>query len=210
MNNQQIQQIFIAAVMGYAFGCIQAAYIIGRLIKKEDIRRRGSNNAGASNATIVWGWKYGVIVALIDILKAIIAVLLIKYIYMGSGDVNSLMYITGAFVVIGHNYPFFMKFKGGKGTASLIGMLIAIDWRMALAGILLIVLGTIFTDYITIGTIAMMVSFCICTALFDYGLVPIIISVALSLLSIYNHIPNIRRIVKHEETGLRSTFKKKE
>ncbi len=203
-----IQSIFTVIIVGYLLGCVQPAYIIGRLIKKIDIRKYGSNNAGASNATIVLGWKYGIFVGLIDIAKAIAAVLIVKHSYINSSDLHFLMYLTGAFVILGHNYPFYMRFKGGKGTASSIGMLFALDIRIALISVLIILTVTAITDYIALGTIVMMVGFCICTLLFNYGTNPLAVSVFIGSLSLYNHLPNLKRILKRQEIGLRSTMKK--
>lgn len=203
-----IQSIFTVIIVGYFLGCVQPAYIIGRLIKNIDIRKYGSNNAGASNATIVLGWKYGIFVGFIDIAKAITAVLIVKHSYINSSDLHFLMYLTGAFVILGHNYPFYMRFKGGKGTASSIGMLIALDIRIALISVLIILAVTAITDYIALGTIVMMAGFCICTLLFNYGTNPLAVSVLLGSLSLYNHLPNLKRILKRQEIGLRSTMKK--
>lgn len=200
------QNVIIVIAIGYLLGCIQTAYIIGRVFKKSDIRKYGTSNAGASNATFVWGWKYGITVALIDILKAVAAVLLIKYIYIHNRDLNSLSYLTGGSVILGHNYPFYMGFRGGKGTASLVGMLLALDWRMALIGIILIVIVTVATDYIALGTMAMTSAFLVCTIIFNFGTAAIITSSVLAALCIYNHLPNIKRIITHKEAGLRSAL----
>ena len=145
----------ISVIIGYLFGCIQTSYFIGKIIKKTDIRSLGNGNAGASNATKVFGWKYGIIVALIDIIKPIASIILIHYLWnniLAADELIFLKFLNGLGVILGHNYPFFMKFKGGKGTASLIGMLIAIDIKIAIIGIVLIVLTTIITDYIALGT----------------------------------------------------------
>ena len=204
-----MKEVLLVIIIGYFFGCLQSSYLIGKYIKKIDIRKHGTGNAGASNTTIVLGWKYGAMVALIDILKAIISILIVKWIfnnYNYSNNLYFLLYLNGLFVILGHNYPFYMSFKGGKGTASLIGMMLVINYKMGLIGILAIVIITIVSDYIAIGTFGTLISLIVLTKVFGYGNSSFIIAIIISLLSLYKHIPNIIRIINKEETGLRKTL----
>ncbi len=199
----------IIMLVGYIFGCFQSSYIIGRTFKKVDIRNLGNGNAGASNTVVSLGWKWGVIVGVLDIIKAIIPIFIIKYVFKNIMPYKSLspyLYLNGFSVILGHNYPFYMGFKGGKGTASLIGMLMAIDYRIALIGILSIVLITLITDYIALGTISLVVLFVLSTAFFKHGTISIFIAGLIALLSIYNHLPNVKRILKNEEVRFRKTI----
>lgn len=200
-------QVVVSAFIGYILGCFQTAYIIGRVVKKIDIRKHGSNNAGASNVTIVLGWKYGVITALVDIFKAAIAVILIESIFPGSKE---LLFIAGAGAILGHIFPFFLGFKGGKGAASLIGMLLAIDLKIALISILTIVIITLVIDYIALGSIGMFAVLPLSTYAFNYPLVCTFIGVGLAILSVYKHQINIKRIMRKEEAGLRVVVKRKD
>ncbi|WP_087974486.1 glycerol-3-phosphate acyltransferase [Oceanobacillus rekensis] len=201
----------ISGFIGYLFGCIHGSQLMGKL-KKIDIKNSGVKNAGASNTTILLGWKYGILVALIDIFKATLALLLVLYILNEGGIVGSqqtlFIYITALFVIIGHNYPITMKFSGGKGTASLVGALIAIDWEIALIGIGLLLIFTFATDYLVIGVLVMYLSFLV-TTYFFFGIPPTLIVVLLSLLSIMKHMENYKRIINREETKLSSMFRKK-
>jgi acyl phosphate:glycerol-3-phosphate acyltransferase len=197
--------IIIALLIGYCFGLIHPAYLLGRLVKGIDIRKGGSNNSGASNATIVLGWKYGVLTALIDIFKGTLAIMLGKYVLQYDALLLSLVAFA---VIIGHNFPFYMNFKGGKGTASFIGIALALDMRLALAVALAIIVVTILTDYIALGTLAMYLVACILSYL--YLPPPYFICIlALSAIGIAKHIPNLIKIKNGKEIGLRSTFKKK-
>ncbi|NLW22915.1 MAG: glycerol-3-phosphate acyltransferase [Tissierellia bacterium] len=201
--------IFIV-IIGYMLGCLQWSYILGKSLKNVDIRTLGSGNAGASNAVISLGWRWGSLVAILDILKAIISILLIKYLLKDLLSVDKsdyYLYLNGLSVILGHNHPFYMNFKGGKGTASLIGMMIAIDRRIAIIGIIVILLTTIITDYIALGSIALAVTFIGTTVFFKYGRGNIIIAIIIALMSIYNHIPNIKRIIEGKELGLRMALK---
>lgn len=194
-------------LVGYIFGCLQWSYILGKLIKKKDIRSLGVGNAGASNAVTVFGWKMGVLVGILDITKAIISIIIIRYI-IKSSDMFSL-YLNGTSVILGHNYPFFMGFKGGKGTASTVGMLFAINLKLGLIGLLVILSITLFTDYIALGTMALVTFFVIATFYLGYGPSCILLALFIALLSAYKHIPNMKRILSKSENGLRNTVKNK-
>lgn len=201
----------IACLIGYLFGCLHGSLIVGKL-KNIDIKKEGVKNAGASNTTILLGWKYGAVVALIDIFKATVAILLILFILQENmvpqQGHHIYIYLTALFVIIGHNYPVTMQFSGGKGTASLVGALIAIDWKVALIGIGMLLIFTIATDYLVIGVLCMYLSFLVTTYIF-FGLEPTFIVIALSILSIYKHMENYKRILAKEETKLSSMFHKK-
>lgn len=197
--------VFTAVLIGYIFGCFQTAYIVGRIVKRIDIRNHGSNNAGASNVTMVLGWKYGVLTAIVDILKASLAVVLVGIMFPSSKE---LLFIAGSFAIIGHIFPFFLKFKGGKGAASFIGMLLVIDMRIAIIAVITIVIITLVVDYIALGSIAMFITLPLSTYFYNYSFVCTLIGISLVILCIYKHQINIRRIIKKEETGLRKVVRK--
>lgn len=204
--------VLFLALVGYLFGCIHGSQLIGKL-KGVDIKNSGVKNAGASNTTIVLGWKYGIMVAIIDIVKAIIPITLLRLfldtILIDMAMFYTLLYLLGFFVIMGHIYPFSMKFNGGKGTASLVGMLIVIDWRIGLIGILVLVIGTWITDYLVIGVFFMYVSFIITTYWLDFGFNAIWISISLLLVSVLKHMENYKRIANKQEKKLSSMFSKK-
>lgn len=208
-----MENYVIVTMLGYLFGCFQASYILGKLIRKVDIRTLGNGNAGASNTVVALGWKYGVAVGLLDIGKAILSIIVVRLLLksvLPEGHIPFFLYLNGLSVILGHNYPFYMGFRGGKGTASLIGMLSAVDYRIAILGIIAIVAITIATDYIALGTISLVILFVASTFYFGYSKGCIIIAIILAALSIYNHRENIVNIIQKKEIGLRSTMKKKE
>lgn len=200
-----IFEFAVSVLIGYFFGCFQTAYIIGRVVRRIDIRTQGSNNAGASNVTMVLGWKYGAITALADIVKAALAVLIVGVIFPSSRE---LAFVAGASAVLGHIFPFYLGFKGGKGAASLIGMLLAIDFKIAVIAVLTIVIITLIIDYIAIGSIGMFAVLPVATYVFNYPFLCTLIGVGLALLCVYKHQINIKRIIKKEEAGLRKVVKK--
>lgn len=200
----------IILLLGYFIGCLQFAYIYGKVVKKVDIRTICNKNAGATNAAQSLGIKVGVVIAILDILKAIAAAALVRYLFpqLMSTDGMLPLYVSGAAVVLGHNYPFFMNFKGGKGTASTVGMLFSINMVLGFLSILIILVLTIITDYIIYGTLGLLILLVWSTVYYDFGLACLIIALIMSVQSIYKHIPNFKRVFRKEEKGLRATIKK--
>ena len=201
----------IVIIIGYLFGCLQWSYILSMIIKKQDIRSLGAGNAGASNMVVSFGWKIGVLVAFLDILKAIISIYIIKYlINITLLDNNiSYLFLNGFCVILGHNYPFYMNFKGGKGTASTFGMLLAIDYRLGIIGFFIILIVTFVTDYIALGALSLVGFLILSTMYLKLGNPSVFIALLITTLAIYNHIPNIKNILAKREDGLRRQFKKK-
>ncbi|MEH7237981.1 glycerol-3-phosphate acyltransferase [Bacillus sp. JJ1562] len=200
----------VSIVIGYIFGCIHGSTIVGKF-KKVNIKESGVKNAGASNTTIVLGWKYGIIVALIDIGKGIVPVLLMKNLLSSySLDERTfylLIFLTGAFVIIGHIFPVTMKFNGGKGTASMIGVAFAIDWKVGLIGLAILVIISLISDYLPIGVLVMYLTWVFLTYLFDYPIFSILITFALTILCIYKHLENWERIQNKTEKRISSMLK---
>lgn len=195
--------LIIAIAIGYSLGNIMTAYILGRL-RGIDIREEGTKNVGASNAVVVMGWPYGVITWAIDILKAALAVWIVQAIMP---DMRDIQVIAGFSAVIGHLYPVILKFKGGKGASSIFGMMLGVNWKVALAMAITLTLITLITDYIALGTIAMFSIVFLYFIFEGYGIIPIMLALAFLLLVIYKHRENIQRIIKGEELGLRETRK---
>ena len=145
--------IWIIGVLlfGYTIGCLHGS-IVAQKISGVNLKETGVKNAGASNATIVLGKKFGALVAAIDIGKGAAAVLLVRYLAtiaeLPQESVTLLLFLVGAAAVIGHNFPFYMSFNGGKGTATVIGVLLALDWRVGLAGFVLFLIVTLVTDFL--------------------------------------------------------------
>ena len=205
-----MQDILIVSLIGYLFGNVQAAYLITKHLKKTDIRSYGYGNAGASNVVESFGMKYGLIVAFIDILKAVLSIVLIKSLYSISLDTNpTLLYINGFSVILGHVFPFLMNFKGGKGTASLIGVLYGLNFFYGLIAMAVIIGGTYITDRVALGIIGLALYWILLTQFLNLGLIPLLISILMCLLSLYLHLPNYKRILSNTEGRLSHVLKKK-
>jgi len=206
-----MQEYIVVAILGYLLGNFQASYIFGKLIKKVDIRTLGHGNAGASNSVESLGWKFGVLVAVLDVLKGVVAILLVKHFYkVGfNPDGSLLLYVNGYAVILGHIFPFYMGFKGGKGTAALIGIMFGMHPWVGLIGIGIIILVTFLTDYVAIGTLALTLYVIFTTIFRDLGPGPIIISILGALLSLKLHLINYKRISLGTEGRLSLVLKKK-
>ena len=197
-----------AVLIGYLFGCFQTSYFISKMVSKKDIREMGSGNAGASNVTSELGWKYGILTGFADVLKAYIPTQLVLYIFPGAYQPLDLMALAGTGAVLGHIYPFFLDFRGGKGVACYIGMLLAIDWQIGIAVIIGLILFTIITDYVAVGSISLYIIIPLLACTRDYSDVVVSCAVVLFVVGMIKHWINVQRILSGTETGLRSVFKK--
>ena len=198
----------LSAAIGYFFGCFSFAKIIAKM-KGIDIKKVGTNNAGASNVYISVGKIYGVFAALGDILKSFIAC----WVVFGLFNQNlSLSVFAGIMAVIGHIYPFWMKFNGGKGLASLMGIILFIGFDDFAVFAIIIAAITLATDYIALGTLAAasIMPFYSAFILKDSVLTVTVFAV-LAVIIWYKHRENIVRIKNGTEIGfLRKNKTKKE
>jgi glycerol-3-phosphate acyltransferase PlsY len=166
-----------------------------------DIRSHGSKNLGASNTMILMGWKAGILVALHDILKAALAVILSQMLFP---DIPFIGAVAGVASVFGHIFPFYLKFKGGKGFASYIGMTLALNWKFALILIMIVALITLITDYIVIGTFTTIASVPLYMGFSNQSYVLSLILLIGTAIILYKHRENIVKLKNGTEIGLRS------
>lgn len=149
----------ICVLIGYVFGLFQTGYIYGKL-HHIDIRKQGSGNAGTTNALRTLGWKAGLITLLGDAFKCVFAVLAVRVIFQNShGDILPLLSMyAGMGAVLGHNYPFYMKFKGGKGIAATAGLLLSTtEWWMVLICLVVFIVIVAVTRYVSVGSLAVVI-----------------------------------------------------
>lgn len=193
----------LVMLLGYLLGCSNMAYYISRYQHK-DLRGAGSGNLGASNATVLLGWKAGIAVALHDIGKATLAVIAAKLLFPELEHAGA---AAGVASVLGHIYPFYLKFKGGKGLASFWGMTLGLNWKLALIAGIVIILATLITDYIVIGTFSTIVLVPSYLGIATHNLVLTAIVCIASVVIFWKHRENIGRILRKEELGLRSAIR---
>lgn len=187
-----------ALVIGYFMGNIQTAYIVAKKIKGIDIREHGSGNSGTTNITRVLGMKIGMCVFALDTFKAIAAFMLAVWLFGWQYGGVAGMY-AGAGVVLGHNFPFHMRFRGGKGAASTIGLMLCTDWRIVLIQVALGMVCVASTRMVSVGSLALTAAFPLLLMLFGYTAEVVLIGVFLWLLAWFMHRTNIKCILAGNE-----------
>lgn len=209
----------LCVVIGYLFGLIQTGYIYGK-IKKIDIRKHGSGNAGTTNALRTLGWKAGVITFIGDCLKCVLAVTVVRLIFLQDLSMDLYAMYAGLGAVLGHNFPFYLKFKGGKGIASTAGLILAVNPIMFLIVAVVFISIVLITQYVSLGSIIIMVLFVIMVVIHGQagGFCLLAgdlhefyaIAIVLALLAIWRHRANIQRLLNGTEnkTDVRKIGKK--
>ena len=143
----------VCLAVGYLFGIFQTGYIYGR-VHGIDIRKYGSGNSGSTNALRVMGKKAGLTVFLGDFLKTVIPCMAVRFVFKDQPDYAYVyMLYIGLGVILGHNYPFYLHFKGGKGIAATAGIILSIDWRLTVLCLAVFVLIVAVTRYVSLGSL---------------------------------------------------------
>ena len=199
-------------IIGYFIGNIETGYIFGK-IHKMDIRNYGSGNAGATNTLRVLGAKAGLVVFLGDFCKSLIPCLVVRFIFRDNVSLSYIyMLYIGLGVVLGHNFPFYLGFKGGKGVASTAGIIMALDIRIAVVCLIVFIITVALTRYVSLGSIFVMIIligmshfFVKFSYGFGEGASPMefrLLTAAVGLLSIFMHRANIKRLLGGTENKI--------
>lgn len=196
-------KILFTLLFGYIFGCFSTGYFIGKL-HKVDIRKYGSGNVGMTNALRILGAKAGAFTLLGDLLKAVIPMLLVKFlIFKGEKNIDLLSIYTGLGVVLGHNFPFWLKFKGGKGIAVTSGVLIAFDPWIVPFGLPLFILIVAITKYVSLGSLFIATLFPVWILIrHPRDIHMLLVSLIFMILAFVRHRSNIRRIIDGTENKI--------
>jgi glycerol-3-phosphate acyltransferase PlsY len=200
-----IQNTVIVFILAYLLGSIATAVWVGKIFHGIDVREHGSGNAGATNVIRVLGWKTGIPVLLIDVAKGWFAAYLPVLFHLAepnSGIETSLQILTGLTAIIGHVFPVLAGFRGGKGVASTVGVLIALHPLLTLSCLVIFLVILLVTGYVSIASMCMGVAFPILLfALFGTpSIVFKIFSVFMAIAIILTHRKNIQRLLKGEES----------
>jgi glycerol-3-phosphate acyltransferase PlsY len=202
-----VLKMICAFIASYLIGSIPTAYIFGRLIKKIDIRQHGSGNVGATNAFRILGKGPGSLVLLLDILKGAVVTSVVADIF-GLTE-PFLRVLLGIVVVCGHNWTVFLNFKGGKGIATSLGVLVGLT--IAIASIRPVVLYTflswivtfLISGYVSLASIVAAVVLPILALIFPQPFAVVMLSVILCVFVVLRHRPNITRLIEHKESKVR-------
>lgn len=187
--------VTFCAVMGYLLGMINPAYILGRL-HGFDIRRYGSGNAGATNATMIMGKKTGVLCMLVDVFKAFAAYRIAAKLFP---MISFAGVVAGTACILGHIFPVYMHFYGGKGLACMLGMMLAHNWKLFLALLVAEVLLVLMMGYICAMALSLSVVFPAAYLMTTGDFVGMCVLALLIPVVVYKHLPNIRRILAGQE-----------
>lgn len=188
----------LAILIGYGLGCVNPAYFFAKA-KGFDIRTKGTMSAGASNAKTTMGWKYGIFCALYDAFKSIIAMLIVRHLFKYTEDV---VIVAGCAAVIGHIFPFYLNFKGGKGFAAYIGMVFALNWKL---GLILLAIGAILsllTNWVVMATLTFILTFPIYNIITKDSIITIAVSIITTLVILYKHLINFKKLLHKQEIGI--------
>lgn len=209
--------IIIVAIISYLIGSIMFSVIFTKKIAGFDVRTRGSGNAGSTNVLRTAGKKVAIITLICDILKGVIAVLIgyiVGKLTKASVETSQMLILTaGVMVVLGHTFPIFFKFKGGKGVATSLGVLLMINWRIGLICLVFALLIMAVSRMVSLGSISAAILFpVLCIFINENYLIKsnhfgyILFGIILCLLVVFNHRSNLKRIINGKENKL--SFKK--
>lgn len=197
--------IIICLIVGYVCGCFSTAYFVGKF-NHIDIRKEGSGNLGSTNALRTLGVKAGIFTFAGDILKAAIPILIIRFLSFSNNEELAMLMALwiGLGVALGHNFPFWLGFKGGKGIAVTAAVTLCIaDWRVVAIGLLLFI-GIVFvTKYVSVGSLVTALYLPINTILFhresSYFIHMFFVSCLFTVLAYTRHAENIKRLCQGTE-----------
>ncbi len=196
-----VWKIILSAVLGYLLGCIPTGVLVARIYGVRDIRTLGSGNSGTTNVLRNLGWLPSVLTLVGDCLKGYAACLIGRQL---GGDAG--MLAGGLCAILGHDFPVFMGFKGGKGIATSLGLIIAINPWLALALLAVQIIAVALTRYMSVASLITTVAFPILVCFTERGRenFPLFLGAACiaSLLSLFGHRSNIQRLIKGEENRL--------
>ena len=209
--------IIIVAIISYLIGSIMFSVIFTKKIAGFDVRTRGSGNAGSTNVLRTAGKKVAIITLICDILKGVVAVLIgyiVGKLTKASVETSQMIILTaGVMVVLGHTFPILFKFKGGKGVATSLGVLLMINWKIGLICLVFALLIMAVSRMVSLGSISAAILFpVLCIFINENYLIKanhfgyILFGIILCLLVVFNHRSNLKRIINGKENKL--SFKK--
>lgn len=197
-------KIIICILFGYLFGCFSTGFFIGK-INKIDIREYGSKSSGTTNALRTLGAKAAILTLVGDLIKAVIAVLLVRFVIFHDFPeyVKLLSLYTGFGVVMGHNYPVWLRFKGGKGIAATGGAMVAFDPWIIPVGLPIFVISIAITKYVSVGSLLVSLTFPIWVAVKNQGEIHmLLVAFAYTISAFIKHSSNIKRLINGTENKI--------
>ena len=195
----------VCILAGYLIGGINPAYLFAK-IKGFDIRSKGSGNAGASNAALTMGKKWGVISGALDILKALVCFKLAEWLFVEKMFIGI---VAGVSCILGHIFPVYMKFRGGKGLACIGGTVLAYSWKLFLLLLAVEAVIVLVSDYICFVSISAPFLFAFSVGFLERSVVGMLILLLPALVMLCKHFPNLKRIRMGKEVHFSFLWKGK-
>ena len=198
----------ICIAIGYCIGCIQTAFIMGKLCKT-DLSKKGSGNLGTTNALRVLGFKAGAVTFIGDILKGVVSFIIARWLFPDMGILAGIYACAGT--ILGHDFPFYLHFKGGKGIAATIGLVMCIGFTesmpLMLISFIIGIVAVALSGYISLGSMLFSIAIPICAFFFQLPLEGALVLTALTILALWKHRANIGRLRAGNENKFTLTKK---
>lgn len=191
----------VIILVSYFLGAIPFAYIMTRLITGKDVRSYGSGNVGATNAARMLGFKYGALVAILDVLKGILAVTIAKTLLPVDAPTYYLL-LAALTVIIGHNWSVFLKFSGGKGVATTFGVILSLYPLVFLIFLLIWVSLVLITRYVSLASIVSAMIVPVIVYLRTANIYHLLFTLLFAALIVFRHSSNIKRLIKGNESKM--------
>lgn len=208
-----ILRFILVAVISYLLGSCNFGIILSKSMKKDDVRNSGSGNAGTTNMMRTYGKFWGALTIAGDIFKVVLAIWL-AFRIISVEELKTLLdpvsnncqivlkSFAGLLAVIGHIFPCYFRFKGGKGVATSGGMVIVIDWRIALILLAIFALTILLTKYVSLGSILMAIFYPVFIGIFYKDVILVLIALVFTLIVVVAHRENIKRLINHTENNI--------
>lgn len=203
----------LTVILAYLLGSVSFAIVFSKIFMKKDVRELGSGNAGTTNVMRTGGFKLGALTFLGDVLKGFVACFIGKLVFSNVLENGKEWAVYGAFIcgvacMLGHVFPVFFQFKGGKGIATSVGIFAICCWPAILIGLAVFTLGVLLTRIVSVSSIAAAITVVSCTMVFSYINAPALfwpqaaLAVAMGVLVIAKHSENIKRLINGTEKKL--------
>lgn len=196
-----ILSIIVASIAAYLLGNLNGAVLISRLIADEDVRKKGSGNAGLTNFTRNYGSAKAIFVILIDMGKAVISCLVGGLLLAPYGHYQDGVALGGLFVILGHDFPILLGFKGGKGILSGVTVGLMLDWRLGILVFSIFLAAYLMTGYVSLGSVLSSGSYGFFYTWAHWGqeVFPMFVGIFLGVIIVWMHRGNIIRLIKGQE-----------
>ena len=198
----------VVAILAYFIGSISFSVILGRKMGGIDVREKGSKNAGSTNVLRTVGKKAAILTLICDILKGVVAVgiALLAHVIIKEADASLLVQLAGVCVILGHTFPIFFEFRGGKGVATALGVLLITNYQIGLICLVFALVIMLFTKMASAGSVTAAILFPILTLFINHNYIVdgnyVIFGVVVALLVVFNHRANIKRILDGTENKI--------